>query len=223
MTPRPIRRSACSSSARAIPGHQGLGGSGQGRHGVIVPNPKVRQRPLHLSCGIRLCAEGAGLEAAAKDFVKAAVRECAGAGWRRARRDHDLCPARHWRCAGDIRERGCGDRCRIRRWQVRGDLSLADHRGAKAPVAVVDTVVDKKKTRDLLPRPISISCSRRRGRRSSRRTISARAIRLFSPSHAGKIPEVETFTVEALLGGWAKVNTDHFADGALYDQIMTRR
>jgi sulfate transport system substrate-binding protein len=31
---------------------------------------------------------------------------------------------------------------------------------------------------------------------------------------------VKTFTVEQKLGGWATVQKAHFADGALYDQIV---
>ena len=41
--------------------------------------------------------------------------------------------------------------------------------------------------------------------------------------HSGRFPAIKTFTVETLLGGWAKVQKEHFADGAIYDQIVVKR
>jgi sulfate/thiosulfate transport system substrate-binding protein len=38
-------------------------------------------------------------------------------------------------------------------------------------------------------------------------------------ANAAKFPPIETFTVERLLGGWDKVQQQHFADGGIYDQI----
>ena len=38
-------------------------------------------------------------------------------------------------------------------------------------------------------------------------------------TNATKFPQIETFTVEKLLGGWDKVQKEHFADGGIYDQI----
>jgi ABC-type sulfate transport system substrate-binding protein len=34
---------------------------------------------------------------------------------------------------------------------------------------------------------------------------------------------VRTFTVESALGGWARAQKTHFADGDLYDHISERR
>lgn len=36
-------------------------------------------------------------------------------------------------------------------------------------------------------------------------------------------PEIKTFSVDEKLGGWDAVNAKHFADGALFDQIMVNR
>ncbi|MBH9551668.1 sulfate ABC transporter substrate-binding protein [Inhella gelatinilytica] len=38
--------------------------------------------------------------------------------------------------------------------------------------------------------------------------------------HAARFPDLKTFTVDALLGGWAQVAKTHFADGGVYDQIQ---
>jgi sulfate transport system substrate-binding protein len=40
---------------------------------------------------------------------------------------------------------------------------------------------------------------------------------------AGPFPATKAFTVEDALGGWAKVQADHFADGAIYDRIVVKR
>ena len=40
---------------------------------------------------------------------------------------------------------------------------------------------------------------------------------------ASRFPAIKTFSVEQALGGWAEVQTKHFADGAIYDQIIVKR
>jgi len=39
----------------------------------------------------------------------------------------------------------------------------------------------------------------------------------------GRSPATKTFSVEQALGGWAEVQAKHFADGAIYDQIIVKR
>ena len=41
--------------------------------------------------------------------------------------------------------------------------------------------------------------------------------------HASRFPAIKTFTVEQALGSWAEVQAKHFADGAIYDQIVVKR
>ena len=41
--------------------------------------------------------------------------------------------------------------------------------------------------------------------------------------YASRFPAIKTFSVEQTLGGWDKVQKDHFADGAIYDQIVVKR
>ena len=52
----------------------------------------------------------------------------------------------------------------------------------------------------------------------------------FRPRHPGiakkyakDFPAIKTFTVESQLGGWAKVQKEHFADGGIYDQIVIKK
>jgi sulfate/thiosulfate transport system substrate-binding protein len=93
---------------------------------------------------------------------------------------------------------------------------------APAPVAVVDAVVEKKKSREAATAYLSFLYSP-----AAQEIIAKNNFRPFDAAilakNATKFPKVETFTVEALLGGWDKVQKTHFADGGTYDQIMAAR
>jgi sulfate transport system substrate-binding protein len=41
--------------------------------------------------------------------------------------------------------------------------------------------------------------------------------------HAHQFPAVRLFTIDEVFGGWAKAQAAHFADGAIFDQIVTAR
>lgn len=91
-----------------------------------------------------------------------------------------------------------------------------------APVAVVDKVVDKRGSRALaeaylkfLYEPQAQEIFAQHFLRVRDETIKAK--------NASRFPEIKTFTVEDLLGGWDKAQTEHFADGGVYDQIMAKR
>jgi sulfate transport system substrate-binding protein len=88
---------------------------------------------------------------------------------------------------------------------------------AEPPVAVVDSVVDRKGTRRAaeaylasLYTPEMQEIIARRHFRPRDPAVAAR--------HAGAFPAVETFDI-ASLGGWASVQAKHFADGGLFDHI----
>jgi sulfate transport system substrate-binding protein len=38
--------------------------------------------------------------------------------------------------------------------------------------------------------------------------------------YAAEFPKVNAFTVADVFGGWSQAQKDHFADGAIYDQIL---
>ncbi|NMM79122.1 sulfate transporter subunit, partial [Acidovorax sp. SRB_24] len=40
---------------------------------------------------------------------------------------------------------------------------------------------------------------------------------------ARQFPQLTLFTIDQAFGGWAKADKDHFADGASFDQIYTRK
>ena len=90
---------------------------------------------------------------------------------------------------------------------------------AEPSVAVVDKVVDKHHTRALaeaylqyLYTPEAQEIAARHFYRPRDAAVAAR--------HAAQFPKVETFTIESL-GGWQAVQKTHFADGGVFDQIMT--
>jgi sulfate/thiosulfate transport system substrate-binding protein len=40
--------------------------------------------------------------------------------------------------------------------------------------------------------------------------------------YASQFPEINLFTIDDVFGGWTKATKDHFADGALFDQIYVK-
>lgn len=89
---------------------------------------------------------------------------------------------------------------------------------AEPPVAVVDTVVDKRGTRaaaeaylDFLYTPEGQELAARHGYRPRDPHMAGR--------HAGTFAEVQLFTIDEVFGGWQKAQERHFADGGTFDQI----
>ena len=93
---------------------------------------------------------------------------------------------------------------------------------AAAPVALVETVADRRKSRAAATAYLEFLFSE-----AGQTIIANHFFRPRDPAilarFADRFPSVKTFTVEAQLGGWEKVQKEHFADGALYDQIMAGR
>ncbi|MDR2032900.1 MAG: sulfate ABC transporter substrate-binding protein [Azoarcus sp.] len=90
---------------------------------------------------------------------------------------------------------------------------------ASAPVAVVDKVAARhgaqrqaKAYLDFLFSPEGQEIIARHGFRPRDADVLAR--------NAGHFPAIRTFTVEQTFGGWSTVR-EHFADGGLYDQIVS--
>jgi len=93
---------------------------------------------------------------------------------------------------------------------------------AEFPVAIVDKVVDKRGSRDLaknyldfLYTPEGQTILAENGNRVRDEKIA--------DQFKDKFPEVRLVTVEDVFGGWDKVQAEHFASGALLDQIYGER
>jgi sulfate/thiosulfate transport system substrate-binding protein len=89
---------------------------------------------------------------------------------------------------------------------------------AEPPVAVVDTVVDRRGTRQVAEAYLQHLYS------DAGQDIVAR--HYFRPRNAQvlarygeQFPSVPTFSVDQVFGGWTEAHTKHFADGAIFDQI----
>ena len=93
---------------------------------------------------------------------------------------------------------------------------------AEPPVAVVDKVVDKKGTRAVAEAYVKYLYSEEAqdiiGKNFYRPT-SAKA----QAKYAKQLPKLNLFTIDKAFGGWATADKAHFADGASFDQIFTRK
>lgn len=93
---------------------------------------------------------------------------------------------------------------------------------AAAPVAIVHKVAAKRGSEKLAKAYLDFLFSP-----AGQEIIAKHDFRPRDPAvlkkHAAKYPAIRTFTVEQKLGGWAAVHKAHFADGALYDQIVARK
>jgi sulfate/thiosulfate transport system substrate-binding protein len=90
---------------------------------------------------------------------------------------------------------------------------------AEPPVALIDSVVDRKGTRavaegylEYLYTPEGQDIVARNFFRPTNAEVAAR--------YAQQFPEIRTFTVDAVFGGWARAQAEHFADGGIYDRLF---
>ncbi len=93
---------------------------------------------------------------------------------------------------------------------------------AEFPVAIVDTVVDRRGSRDVakayldfLYTPEGQRIIAENGNRVNDATVAA--------EFKDKFPEVRLVTVDDVFGGWEKVRAEHLVSGALLDQIYGAR
>ena len=90
---------------------------------------------------------------------------------------------------------------------------------AEPPVALIDSVVDRKGTRavaeaylEYLYAPEGQDIVARNFFRPTNAEVAAR--------YASQFPEMHMFTVDAVFGGWARAQAEHFADGGIYDRLF---
>lgn len=189
---------------------------------VIVPNPKTsgNGRYTYLAAwGYAL--EKSGSEAGAKDFVKklfanVPVLDGGGRGATTTFTQRDV---------GDVLVTFENEAILIAQELgsskfdiVYPSLSIE----AAAPVAVVQKVAAKRGTEKVAKAYLDFLYTP-----AGQEIIAKHDFRPRDPAvlkkHAAKYPAIRTFTVEQKLGGWAAVQKAHFADGALYDQIVARK
>jgi sulfate/thiosulfate transport system substrate-binding protein len=93
---------------------------------------------------------------------------------------------------------------------------------AAAPVAVVEKVADRRGTRKLATAYLEFLFSPEAQEIIARHAFRPRDEQVLQ-RFAGRFPAIKTFSVERLLGSWTEVQAKHFADGAIYDQIVVNR
>jgi sulfate/thiosulfate-binding protein len=87
---------------------------------------------------------------------------------------------------------------------------------AEPPVSLVDFVVDKRGTRKVAQAFLDYLYT------PAAQKLIAR--NFYRPSKAdaagpGQFPQIKMVTIDQSFGGWAKAQTEHFAEGAVFDQI----
>jgi sulfate/thiosulfate transport system substrate-binding protein len=190
--------------------------------GVIVPNPKVtgNGRYTYLAAyGYAL--QKLGTPAAAKDFVTklfANVPVLDGGG-------RGATTTFTQRAIGDVLVTFENETFLISK-EVGADqfdvvypsISIE----AAPPVALVDKVADKRGTRKVAEAYLNFLFAPEGQAIIAKHYFRPRNEAAFKASPT-KYPDIKTFQVEKLLGPWAAVQKEHFADGGTYDQIMAKR
>ena len=90
------------------------------------------------------------------------------------------------------------------------------------PVAIVDKVVEKKGTRKLAQAYLDYLWSKEGQENAARNYLRPRDPETLK-KYAPQFPEIKTFTVDELFGGWAKASPTHFKDGGTFDQIYSQK
>ncbi len=94
---------------------------------------------------------------------------------------------------------------------------------AEPAVAVVDKNVDKKGTRAVAEEYLKFLYSEEgqdiAGKNFYRPAVSEKA----KAKYAKQFAKLNLFSIDSAFGGWAKADKEHFADGASFDQIYSKK
>jgi len=89
---------------------------------------------------------------------------------------------------------------------------------AEPPVAVVDKVADKKGTRAVAEAYLKYWYTPEGQEIAARNFYRPRDTEI-AKKYESSFAKVDLFTVDELFGGWTKAQTEHFADGGVFDAI----
>lgn len=89
---------------------------------------------------------------------------------------------------------------------------------AEPPVAVVDTVVDRRGTRQIAEAYLRHLYSEAGQELAAKHYFRPRSATVLA-RHAHQFPPLKTFTVQEVFGGWDRAHEKHFVDGAIFDRI----
>jgi sulfate transport system substrate-binding protein len=89
---------------------------------------------------------------------------------------------------------------------------------AEPPVALVDSVVDKRGTRAVAEAYLNYLYAPEGQAIIARHFYRPRSADAAAAAPT-KLPALKLFTIDEVFGGWAKAQATHFADGGIFDQI----
>ena len=89
---------------------------------------------------------------------------------------------------------------------------------AEPPVAVVDKIVDKHGTRKVAEAYLKYLYSPE-GQEIAAKNYYRPTDPAVAAKYADAFPKLPLFTIDEVFGGWKKAQTEHFADGGIFDQI----
>lgn len=90
---------------------------------------------------------------------------------------------------------------------------------AEPPVAVVDRNVDRHSTREVAEAYLKFLYSPQGQTIAARRYYRPVQTEQVAQELLTKFPNLKLFTIDDVFGGWERAQADHFADGAIFDQI----
>ena len=89
---------------------------------------------------------------------------------------------------------------------------------AEFPVAVVQSVVDKKGSRKQAEAYLNYLWSKEGQENAAQNYLRPRNAEILK-KYATQFPTIKTFSVDEVFGGWSKAAAAHFKDGGSFDQI----
>ena len=93
---------------------------------------------------------------------------------------------------------------------------------AEPAVTVVDKNVDRKGTRAVATAYLEYLYPDE-GQDIAGRNFYRPVSEKFQAKYVKQLPKIKLFSIDEAFGGWAKAAKDHFADGANFDQIYTKK
>lgn len=185
---------------------------------VIVPNPKTsgNGRYTYLSAWGYVLKQG-GSDAEAQEFVGKLFRQAPvlDTGGRAAT---STFMQNH---IGDVLITFENEAEMIAREFGRGEFEVvypSVSAEAEPPVTLVDTVVDRKGTRELAQAYLEYLWSEEAQRIAAQNYLRPRNAEVLA-EFADRFPEVDFMPVEATFGSWAEIQRTHFNDGGIFDQV----
>nr|WP_281281001.1 sulfate ABC transporter substrate-binding protein [Peristeroidobacter soli] len=189
---------------------------------VVFPNPKTsgNGRYTYLAAYAYALAQNKGDAAKAKDFVarllaNVPVFDTGGRGATTTFIERNI---------GDVLVTFESEITAIRREYGKSNLQeVVPSMSLRAdfPVAVVDKVVDRKKTREAATAYLKYLYSPAGQDIIARHYNRVRDANV-SKKYAAQFPEIKLVTVEEVFGGWDNIIKTHFADGGILDQALTK-